>query len=127
MANPMVFPAQGQTKEQQEQDQFSCHKWAVENTGVDPMNMRSGAPPSQESAMGGAVRGGARGAALLCRNRRSVNPWHMEIVTGKVNTLRGVGASAMNARKTMCFMGHPFAGSNLIIRGASRQGVADCC
>ncbi len=63
-AQPMVFPAQGQTQEQQDQDQFSCHKWAVEKTGVDPMNMRSAAPPSQESAMGGAVRGGARGAAL---------------------------------------------------------------
>ncbi len=64
LAQPMVFPAKGQTPDQQEQDQFSCYKWASKETGVNPMNMGSTAPPKQESAAGGAVRGGARGAAL---------------------------------------------------------------
>jgi hypothetical protein len=51
----------------------------------------------------------------LCRNRACVNPDHMEPVSGRINTLRGVGASAMNARKTTCPQGHPYSGDNLII------------
>ena len=51
----------------------------------------------------------------LCRVRCCVNPDHMEIVTGKVNTLRGNSASAINARKTHCRNGHPLAGDNLVI------------
>ena len=37
----MVFPAKGQTKEQQELDEFSCHKWAVDQAGVNPLNTQS--------------------------------------------------------------------------------------
>ncbi len=61
----MVFPKQGQSKEQQEQDEFSCYKWAVEQTGIDP---RQGGAPSasaqQEAPLGGAARGAGKGAAL---------------------------------------------------------------
>ena len=42
----------------------------------------------------------------LCRVRHCVNPDHMEIVTRKVNTLRGFGPSAVAARKTHCKNGH---------------------
>lgn len=42
----------------------------------------------------------------LCRNTSCVRPDHMEPVSGKVNTLRGVGAFAENARKTKCKRGH---------------------
>ena len=35
-ADQFVFPKSGQTKEQQEQDQFTCYKWAKEQTGFDP-------------------------------------------------------------------------------------------
>ena len=61
----MVFPSEGQSKEQQEMDEFKCHKWAKEQTGLDPMAMAS-APTQAPSQSGGGevVRGGARGAAL---------------------------------------------------------------
>jgi hypothetical protein len=42
----------------------------------------------------------------LCRNRRCVNPAHMEAVTGQVNTLRGETRAARNAAKTHCPQGH---------------------
>ena len=51
----------------------------------------------------------------LCRNRLCVNPHHLEPVTNRVNTLRGVGPTALNAKKTHCHKGHPFSGSNLIV------------
>jgi hypothetical protein len=44
----------------------------------------------------------------LCRNRPCVSPRHLEPVTGRTNILRGIGASAQNARKTHCIRQHPF-------------------
>lgn len=49
----------------------------------------------------------------LCRNRACVNPVHMELVTNKENALRGVGAPAINARKTHCKNGHALMGKNI--------------
>ncbi len=49
----------------------------------------------------------------LCRTRACVNPQHMEIVTQRVNILRGTGWSARNAAKTHCKRGHPLEGANL--------------
>ena len=43
----------------------------------------------------------------LCRNRRCVNPVHLEAVTHKDNVLRGVSFSAINARRVLCMHGHP--------------------
>jgi hypothetical protein len=49
----------------------------------------------------------------LCRNRRCVNPSHLEPVTGHENVLRSESPSALNARKTHCFRGHALSGDNL--------------
>jgi hypothetical protein len=48
----------------------------------------------------------------LCRNRRCVNPDHVEIVTNRINALRGFGVSGINARQTHCIHGHPFDEAN---------------
>jgi HNH endonuclease len=50
----------------------------------------------------------------LCRNRACVNPYHLEPVTHKINSLRGVGACAQKARQTHCKNGHPLVESNLV-------------
>ena len=56
----------------------------------------------------------------LCRNRACVNVAHMEVVTQKVNLLRGDSPSSLNARKTHCKRGHPFNETNTIRRGLHR-------
>jgi hypothetical protein len=48
----------------------------------------------------------------LCRNRKCVNPAHLEPVTQKENMRRGNGACAINARKTHCKSGHEFTKEN---------------
>lgn len=50
----------------------------------------------------------------LCRVRECVNPDHMEPVTPRENTLRGISPIAMNAAKTTCKNGHPLVGRNLV-------------
>lgn len=44
----------------------------------------------------------------LCRNRRCVNPDHLEAVTHRENVLRGEAISAQSARSSHCTRGHVF-------------------
>lgn len=52
----------------------------------------------------------------LCRNRACVNPTHLEPVTNRENTIRGLAPQVNGQRqsaKTTCKNGHPFSGDNL--------------
>jgi len=49
----------------------------------------------------------------LCRTPACFNPDHLEVVTSRVNTLRGFNPCAMNARKTHCVNGHALIPENL--------------
>lgn len=51
----------------------------------------------------------------LCRNKRCVNPDHLEPVTQRVNTLRGHSRAAVNARKSHCIHGHELTPDNVYI------------
>ena len=58
-----VFPAKNQTKQQQKEDEFECYNWAVEQSGIDPLNLpKVEAPPPQTGPTGGAVKGAGKGA-----------------------------------------------------------------
>jgi len=48
----------------------------------------------------------------LCRNRKCVNPLHLEPVSNRTNALRGISPFAENARKTHCPSGHPYDEAN---------------
>lgn len=56
----------------------------------------------------------------LCRNSACVNPEHLEPVTSRENTLRGVGVTAINKRRTHCHRGHPFTAENTYRRPEGR-------
>ena len=66
----MIYPAKGQSVEQQEQDKFQCYSFGKEQSGFDPMAppTTSSAPPAKEAKQGGLARGavtGAVGGALV--------------------------------------------------------------
>lgn len=64
-----VYPAKGQSQEQQNKDRYECHTWAVQQTGFDPSRPAT-APagisqptqPSQPHVLKGAARGAALGS-----------------------------------------------------------------
>jgi hypothetical protein len=65
-----MYPARGQSQQQQDRDRYECHSWAVAQTGFDPSRASAASapppppPPPQEAPQGGLLRGGARGAAI---------------------------------------------------------------
>jgi hypothetical protein len=66
-----MYPARGQSQQQQDRDRYECHSWAVAQTGFDPSRASAAPappppppPPPQEAPQGGLLRGGARGAAV---------------------------------------------------------------
>ncbi len=63
----------------------------------------------------------------LCANTSCVNPWHGERVDGPMNTLRGGGPTAQNARKTHCINGHAFSPENTYIVPSSGMRFCRAC
>jgi HNH endonuclease len=63
----------------------------------------------------------------LCRVKHCVNPEHLEPVTQRENIMRSpVAVAALQAARTHCIHGHPFAGDNLRIY-TRRKGVERVC
>jgi hypothetical protein len=58
-----VFPAKGQSQSTQKKDEFDCYMWAIEQSGIDPLNLPKVEAPVQSGPTGGAVKGAAKGAA----------------------------------------------------------------
>lgn len=62
-AQMFIYPLQGQSPDKQEFDQFTCYKWAKEQTGFDP-NQQVAATPAPKHRRGGMLGGAMGGAAL---------------------------------------------------------------
>jgi hypothetical protein len=63
-AKLFVYPSKGQGQQQQKKDEFECYQWAMQQTGIDPLNLpKVEAAPTQSGPTGGAIVGGAKGAA----------------------------------------------------------------
>jgi len=63
---PIIFPAQGQSDEQMEQDKYACYTWAKKESNFDPMAVptASAPPPKQKETKASAGRGAVGGALL---------------------------------------------------------------
>ena len=64
-AQQYVYPAKGQSAEQQKNDEAACHAWAVQQTGYDPARPPApqATPQHQTTATGTTPGAGLRGAA----------------------------------------------------------------
>ncbi len=64
--DPVVYPAKGQSPDQQQKDEFECYTWAKQQSGFDPMVVpqATAPPPQQQGRQSSVVGGAARGAAL---------------------------------------------------------------
>lgn len=62
----------------------------------------------------------------LCRNRRCVNPDHLEPVTRRENLLRGETRTARNAAVTHCPQGHPYTEANTYVRASGARVCKKC-
>ena len=69
-----VFPAEGQSSEQQSKDEVECYNWAVSNTGSDPFDLakeneqvaaeiEQQVAQTEAATQGGGGRAAVRGAA----------------------------------------------------------------
>lgn len=60
-----VFPGNNETQAQQKSDEFACYQWAIEQSGIDPLNLPQVEVPAPVAGpSGGAVKGAAKGAAV---------------------------------------------------------------
>jgi hypothetical protein len=64
-ADQYVFPAKGQSPDQQKSDEAACRTWATQQTGFDPAKPPPPPPPAKTGANAGSgARGAARGAVV---------------------------------------------------------------
>ncbi|HYA76118.1 MAG TPA: glycine zipper domain-containing protein [Burkholderiaceae bacterium] len=61
---PIVYPARGQSPQQQNQDEGECYVWAKQSTGIDPAVLAATPVQAQQQPAGGTVLRGAAGGAV---------------------------------------------------------------
>jgi len=84
-----------------------AHRWAYERLiGTFPLGLQSD---------------------HLCRRRACVNPTHIEPVTSRENTLRGMGLAAVCAKKTHCPQGHAYDEVNTYVFPNGRHRLCRIC
>lgn len=86
-ADPVfIYPAKGQSEQQQQQDKAECSAWSTQQTGFDP-TAPAPTPPQQSGGGGkaGAGKGAAKGAAVGAAVgviTHDHNPWSHDALEG---------------------------------------------
>jgi uncharacterized membrane protein YebE (DUF533 family) len=72
-----VFPSKDQKPEQQSADEQACYSWAIQQSGVDPLNLTPTQPQAVDKGPDGSVvAGAAMGAMAGAVVGGVVHPYH---------------------------------------------------
>lgn len=64
----------------------------------------------------------------LCKNRKCVNPYHLELVSFKENILRGESPSAIHSKQIYCKNGHLLPKEfNYVRKNGKRERICQIC
>lgn len=111
-------------------DPDACWLWpgTITASGYGQISVKNRPTPAHRYVYEHLVGPVPPGLALdhLCRVRSCCNPAHLEPVTLGENVLRGVGISAVNARKTACKRGHSLTDSNVYVRPDGQRNCRAC-
>lgn len=108
-----------------------CWEWAGARTANGYGRLRPGGRHvyAHRFAYEGLVGPIPEGLSLdhLCRVRHCIRPGHTEATTHRTNVRRGIGPTAVNARKTHCSRGgHPLFGDNLYVNPRGERNCRIC-
>jgi hypothetical protein len=92
-----VYPAKGQTADQQKQDEQACYAWAKEQSGIDPATVTANTDSAKQAA-GEAVDSAAGGAAVRGAARGAAGGAIVGGIAGDAGTGAGIGAVAGAAK-----------------------------
>lgn len=100
-------------------DDRGCMEWvaAKGSTGYGQFRLRGSLYQSHRIAwtlVNGQIPAGMV-LDHLCRNPACASPLHLEVVDTRVNTLRGEGPAAENAKRTHCPQGHEYTAENTYV------------
>ena len=61
-----IYPARGQSPQQQQKDEYECYMWAAQQSGYDPTKPQTAAAPAAPAgaAPGSGLKSAARGAVV---------------------------------------------------------------
>lgn len=90
-----VFPADGQTPDQQKQDEYECYRWASGQTGFDPVLAAQQPAPStsdDSQAASSETKGNSTGKAIV--RGAAAGAVVAEVTGGEADDGAGYGAAA---------------------------------
>jgi hypothetical protein len=96
-----VFPGKDQKPEQQAADEQACYSWAVQQSGVDPLNFTPTTPQAVETGPDGSVvAGAAKGAIGGAIVGGIANPYHHDGGAAAAGAVLGaMGGAAKKAKR----------------------------